>query len=221
MYKIFPKLSYEKELWRQNFLVIGFDEVGRGALAGPVGVGAVCFDPGKLGKELEQMGIDDSKKLSAEQRADLKNKMKNYVLGSSVRLNSVSSINRIGIVKAVNEAIRSSISDVILQIKTSLPIYVLLDAFNVKYISGVGLKNQKAIIRGDSISISIAAASILAKLHRDEAMSLLSPKYKLYHWDRNKGYGTKAHLDALKAFGPTKWHRTMYISKYKPTIFSS
>ena len=92
--------------------------------------------------------------------------------------------------------------------------FLLIDAFHVKYIPGVGLKNQEAIIKGDQKSISIAAASILAKVYRDSLMKKLAKKYKKYHWEKNKGYGTRKHIEAIRRFGPTSWHRNAFIRKY-------
>ena len=91
---------------------------------------------------------------------------------------------------------------------------VLIDGFYVKYIKNIGLKNQKGIVGGDGISLSIAAASIIAKVHRDNHMKKLSAKYPKYHFDKNKGYGTLLHRQALSKFGPTRLHRTDFIKNF-------
>ena len=90
----------------------------------------------------------------------------------------------------------------------------MVDAFHVKYIPGIGLKRQKAIVKGDGKSISIAAASILAKVHRDRLMSKLGAQYKKYHWNTNKGYGTTEHREAIRKFGITRLHRRLYVKNY-------
>ncbi|MBI4225567.1 ribonuclease HII [Candidatus Roizmanbacteria bacterium] len=231
-----PDFSLEKKLWSKGYIVIGVDEVGRGALAGPLYVGAVCFRhtilkrsyqdgiyPDKLSFNIENIGINDSKKLTARKREELATFIKKVTLAYSVSSVNVRTLNRLGIVKATEKAIRN----VIFRVTNSIghttmhrsadngigKAYILLDAFYVKYIKGVGLKNQKAIIQGDEKSISIAAASIIAKIERDHNMIKLHHKYPIYFWKNNKGYGTKEHIEAIKKFGKSKLHRDMFLRK--------
>ena len=209
-------------LWKQKYLVIGIDEVGRGAFAGPLVVGAVVFD-GTMNRErtnyLLSLGINDSKKLSSEKREQLSKLIKKHALFHAVATINVKTINRVGIGKATQMAVRK----VVLRIKTkddkqnakyvmlNTKYYLLIDAFYVKYIHGVGLKNQKAIVHGDELSLSIAAASIIAKVYRDNLMSKLSEQYPRYAFHKHKGYGTKDHRAAIMQFGKTVIHREVFV----------
>ena len=228
-----PDFSFEKKYWKKGYrIIIGVDEVGRGAFAGPVvAAGAAIRHSGKprsirgasriqLGSWINQddfmnLGINDSKKLSPKKREKLIPEIKKYFyfgIGSS----SVSEINRLGIVKASQRAMRRALRLVALaqgkQFKGKT--FVLIDAFHVKYIPGVGLKHQKAIIHGDGRCVSIAAASILAKVYRDKLMVKLSTGYKRYHWQENKGYGTAKHRQAIKRYGITRLHRKQFVKRW-------
>lgn len=226
-----PTFSLEKRLWKKGYkLVVGVDEVGRGALAGPVVAGAVVFEcptspfdftqgfeGTKLAiKEIANFGIDDSKRLSPKTRLKLAAEIKECCLNYVVASESVGTINRLGIVKATEKAMRKAIkklqSQKVLKSKSGKT-FVIVDGFHVKYIPGVGLKNQKNIFDGDRKCISIAAASILAKVYRDKLMEKLSqnPKYKKYGWQSNKGYGTKRHILAIKRYGLTRLHRKKFV----------
>src|SRR3989344_3100744 len=219
--RILPTFEYEERLWRDDYLVIGVDEVGRGSLAGPVYAGAVCFDSRKIKNlEIEKFGINDSKKLKANERKRLAKIIKKTALTYSIGFSDVSVVNKLGIVKATKIAIRKAVAEVIKKISAtyvrsyiSCNLYLLLDAFNVTHVKSIGLKNQLVIIKGDEKSISIAAASIVAKVERDQIMSELHHKYPIYLWNRNKGYGTRAHIEALKKFGRCKLHRDLFLRK--------
>ncbi len=190
---------------------MGIDEVGRGALAGPITLGAVCFDKSK-NQFLKTFGINDSKKLSPKKRQYLTKVIKKNCLAYSISCVSHLYINNHGIVKAEEKAIRQVVKS--MRSKLSYKkIYILLDAYTVKYLHGIGLKNQKGIIHGDELSTSIAAASIIAKCHRDDLMINLSRKYRRYRWNKNKGYGTRDHIKALKKYGRTRFHRDVFIRK--------
>ncbi len=205
--------SFEKRIWQRKKLAVGVDEVGRGALAGPVLAAAVIWP--KLTKTKEQeilsVGINDSKKLKPRQREKLAYFIKKNCLAWGIGQSSVAKINRLGIVKAVQKAMRQAVAEAQKRLKKKTPLFLLVDAFHVKYVPGIRLKNQKPIIKGDQKSISIAAASIIAKVDRDKTMVKLSPRYPKYNWGRNKGYGTKIHRQAIKKFGATRWHRKQYI----------
>lgn len=198
------------------------DEVGRGALAGPVVAGAVVFAATTKGQsdkviKAQSLGIDDSKRLSPKTRVKLAAEIKECCLNYAVASESVGTINRLGIVKATEKAMRKAVkkvqSDKVIK-GLSEKIFVLVDGRHVKYIPGIGLKNQKNIFGGDRKCISIAAASILAKVYRDKLMEKLSqnPKYKKYGWQSNKGYGTKRHILAIKRYGLTRLHRKKFVS---------
>lgn len=194
-----PTFKEEKALWKNGYaFVAGIDEVGRGAFAGPVVVGAVVF-----ARNLRSLdGVNDSKLLKPRQREFLAQIIKKEALCFSIAEISVWAINKYGIGKATQMAFRKAIK--LLPVK---PNYLLIDAFYIKHMNR---KNQKPIKKGDQKSISIAAASIIAKVHRDSHMKKLSIKYPRYKLAKNKGYGTKEHQKALKKFGLSKIHRTSF-----------
>jgi ribonuclease HII len=172
-------------------IVAGVDEAGRGPLVGPVFAGAVIIDQSCI---IE--GINDSKKLSEKKREEIYQAIiQNYAYG--IGSASVREINEINILEATKLACKRAIEAIPLK-----PDVVLVDGNmrfpDTRYIS---------IVRGDQISVSIAAASIVAKVSRDALMRKLSLVYPEYAWDQNKGYGTKAHLDALQKYGRTEHHR--------------
>lgn len=212
---ILPNLAYEKKLWKEGWLVIGIDEVGRGAFAGPLVIGDVIFNPlskKREIKELEALEINDSKILSKIQRERLEIIIKERSYAFNTSFISPTKINKIGISKAFSCGVRKVVN----QLKKGLPnrkIYLLIDAFNVKYINGIGITHQKAIIHGDAISLSIAAASIIAKRERDLYMKKLAHQYPEYGFENHVGYGTKAHQKAILIHGVTKNHRTLYLRK--------
>jgi ribonuclease HII len=204
MQKKLPNFSYEQKYWQNNNLVIGADEVGRGSFAGPLITAAVILPP-KIKLEVE---INDSKKLSPRKREIAALWLKQNAISYAYGKTSVSFINKNGIVKATHRAFRQSLSILISQYPN---IFLLIDAFYVPYLAGIPRKNQLAIIKGDSLSLSIASASILAKVHRDYLMTKLSKSHKVYAWDKNKGYGTAMHREAIKKYGLTPHHRISFI----------
>ncbi len=205
--KTLPSFEFEMSL-DDGFVVIGVDEVGRGALAGPVVAGAVCL-LGDRGFWLKQ-GIDDSKRLSAIRREELSKIIwKNAACG--IGGVSVAYINSHGIVKATEKAMRQAIKAVQGKIASNQGQFLLIDAFNLMFVPKIGLKQQKAIIKGDQKSISIAAASIIAKVYRDKLMDELAYKQTRYGLDGNKGYGTKLHIEAIKHHGVSKIHRKLFV----------
>ncbi len=194
-------------------MIVGLDEVGRGAWAGPVVAGAVCFDtPYKIKDRRLPVFIDDSKRLSEQQRIESAQWIYENALFWGIGKGTVSTINRRGIVPAANYAFRRAFKP----IRTSVPnpiTSVLLDAFYIPRL-GVHKKYQTPVIKGDQKEFAIAAASIIAKVWRDDYMARLGNKsYKPYLWEQNKGYGTKAHQMAIRTHGITKHHRTLYLRK--------
>lgn len=211
---ILPNFTEESKLWNKGYkYVIGVDEVGRGAFAGPVCVAAVIFKCET--EEITKLGINDSKLLKPLKRSHLSKIIKKTCLHYSIATVGVSKINKDGIGKATQTAFRMAIKNVIKQAKTDQEFFLLIDGFAVKNINGIGLKNQKPIIKGDRSSISIAAASIIAKVYRDSIMENLSKKYKEYGFEKHKGYGTLEHRAAIKKHGLSKIHRTSFkLSKF-------
>lgn len=202
-----PDFNEEKKIWEKDFqYVIGLDEVGRGCFAGPVTIGAVIFSKDSKIDDLD--GINDSKLVKPLKRLKLTKLIKEKAIFSTIITIPVSVINRKGITKATQIAFRRAIQQARKEI--SINIYVLIDGFHIKFIKGVGLKNQKGIIKGDQKSLSIAAASIIAKVHRDKLMKNLDKKYPEYNFAKNKGYGTKEHQEAIKKYGFSKIHRSSF-----------
>ena len=233
-----PDLSHEIELWKKGYMVIGIDEVGRGAFAGPLYVGGVIFDPRSDIQYLTSIGINDSKKLKPNIRKMLSKVIQKECLAYHISTIDVAQINRIGIGKATFQAMRNTVqnltvslraarSNLVKEIATSSStpredrIFVLVDGFYIKYLKGIGLKNQKGIVGGDGISLSIAAASIIAKVARDEHMEKLSAKFPNYGWGRNKGYGTLSHRQTLQKLGITRLHRKAFIKNLSCYSWSS
>lgn len=188
-----PNLSLEKQY--SGEIVAGIDEVGRGSWAGPLVAGACIIKDG-----FPTHGIDDSKKLSTSKRERLSQSISQNHLTA---LGSVSAteINEMGLSKAIYTAILRAIN--LLPVR---PTVLLIDG-NYTYDFGIQTLN---IPRGDAKSISIAAASIIAKVHRDNVMKQLSQNYPDYKWDKNVGYGTQHHIDGLIKSGVSKYHRVNY-----------
>jgi ribonuclease HII len=178
-------------------LIAGIDEAGRGPLAGPVVAASVIFDP-----DVFIEGVDDSKKLSSSKREELFDVIKEKALAYSTFVIDHEEIDTINILQATLKAMKKSVEQ--LNIKPDL---ILIDGNKSFYSKTPAI----TIIDGDAKSFCVAAASILAKVTRDRMMKKLSTKYPLYGWDKNKGYGTKAHIEALRTFGPCAYHRKTFI----------
>lgn len=198
IYNIEEKKKYERLCYdKGKVLVGGVDEVGRGPLAGPVVVAAVIMP-----KDSEIEGIDDSKKLSEKKREELYDKIINEAICYKIEYVYEDVIDKINILNATKLAMEKAISS--LSVK---PEVMLIDA-----IKGLNVDCETVpIIHGDSLSYNIAAASILAKVSRDRYMKSLDGKYPMYGFAKNKGYGTKEHMDALKRFGACEIHRRTFL----------
>lgn len=216
---LLPNLSYEQELWGKDFLVIGVDEVGRGAFAGPIFAAGVVFPQANNNKRTAKLlsyGINDSKKLKPTQRQMLDKVIQKESLAIYISQIDVAEINRIGIGRANQKAMRQVVKRLcqMSHVKGQMSkTFVLVDGFRIKNLSGFA-KNQKAIIHGDSISLSIAAASIVAKVARDNYMRKLAKVHPQYNWGQNKGYGTLFHRTVLSELGPTPFHRTDFVEGF-------
>ncbi len=196
---IYANFDYEQQLWNQGYkLIAGVDEVGRGCFAGPVVTAAVIFAPDtKLDFDLA-----DSKLLSAKKRLELDSKIKEMAIGWAINVTEVPVINQIGIGKSTQQSFVDSIKAL-----SQAPDFILIDAF---YIQGIDKTIQKAIVKGDQKCCSIAAASIIAKVFRDQLMDKLDGQYPGYGFGQHKGYGTKAHQQAIKKFGLSDLHRSSF-----------
>ncbi len=208
-----PTFSIEEAYWAKGHHCVGLDEVGRGAFAGPVVVGAVVFAPQAAIID----GVHDSKLLSPQERERLSVLIMQQSLAYAIATIDVPIINRVGIGKATNQAFRSVVRRIVVDLAQH-NLYALIDGFHIKYLGDIRLQRQQAIIKGDRKSISIAAASIIAKVYRDKLMKDLAMHYPSYKFDVNKGYGTASHRSAISAFGLSKLHRTSFsLQKYVTT----
>jgi ribonuclease HII len=175
--------------------IAGIDEAGRGALFGPVVAAAVILNPKR-----RIVGLDDSKKLTPERRAELAPRIQEHALAWSIAEIDASRIDAWNIYQASLQAMTAA-----LQQLSIVPDYLLIDAIQLDV-----LIEQKSLIKGDAKSVSIAAASILAKTHRDARMNEWDLVYSGYGLAQHKGYGTPEHLKALKRLGPTPLHRNSF-----------
>lgn len=201
---IWATLDEEQKLWEAGFQsVCGVDEVGRGCFAGPVVAAAVVF-PSDIKLSIK---ITDSKLLKKEKREELDKIIRELAVGFAIAQVGVEVINEIGIGRATQRAFKNCVEQLTVEAD-----YILIDAF---YIEGTPRSKQKAIIKGDQISVSIAAASIIAKVYRDQLMEKLDGEYPEYGFAKHKGYGTKEHREAIGKFGLSEMHRTSFnLSKF-------
>lgn len=241
-----PNFSFEKKLVKKGYkFIAGVDEVGKGSFAGPLVTGCVVFNKQisksankqivegvarKRGapKEISQdpdVIINDSKKMRPRQRESSAVWIKENALAWGIGEVSVGKINRLGMGKASKIAFRKAISEARKRLRKPID-YLLADAFFIPYVPGLparrSRRRQLAIINGDEKSVSIAAASIIAKVYRDKLMTRLGkrPKYRKYGWGRNKGYGTKEHQSAIKKYGTTRLHRKQFVETWMTNLKS-
>jgi ribonuclease HII len=200
---IYPDTKLEEKLFKDGYdLVVGIDEVGRGPLAGPVAAGAVAFT-----KDCEVVeGVRDSKTLSGKQRDELYGKIKESVKGYGIGMVSEKEIDEIGIQQAVLKAMTLALENVE-KMMGSKAQYLLIDGSNVELI---GEYPTMKLSKGDLYHYSISCASILAKVERDNLMIEYAKKYPEYGFERNMGYGTREHIEAIKRFGITEIHRKSF-----------
>ena len=191
----FSKFKYEA----------GIDEAGRGSLAGPVTAAAVI-----LGKDLRNKDLNDSKKLSPKKRLELKKYIEKNALAYSVAFVDSSQIDKNNILNSTFKAMHMSLKGLDIE-----PDFIIVDGNLFKQYKDL---DYKCIIKGDQKYQNIAAASILAKTYRDEYMTNLHLKFPEYDWIRNKGYGTRYHLDMITKFGRTKYHRKSFQIKSNQQI---
>lgn len=193
-------LVHELPLWAEGCVVAGVDEAGAGPLAGPVTAGCVVLDPGRLS---DLVGVDDSKTLTEEARRIHAATIREVARASAVRSASVEEIEWINILQAARLAMRRAVEAVREEVSID---FLLVDAREVPDIT----IPQSALIGGDRLSLSIAAASILAKVTRDATMVEAATRYPGYGFERHKGYGTAEHLAAIHRLGVTPFHRKSF-----------
>lgn len=194
-----PVSAFEHAAWEAGRLVVGIDEVGRGALAGPVTVAAVVLDPSAL-----PVGARDSKRLTPARRAVVADAVRR---SSFVGLGEADSgeIDATGLAAALTEAARRALANVLdLPSAPSDPLVLIDGPHDLVRLDGIEVAT---IVRGDAASISIAAASVVAKVHRDTFMADQDASHPAYGFARNRGYASAEHLAALARFGPCSIHR--------------
>lgn len=196
-----PDFQFECALWEKGLrLIAGVDEAGRGALAGPVAAAAVIFPPDpSLVSSLA--GVDDSKRLTPRMRALMCERVKQIALGWGVGMASNLEVDDLGILPATRLAVRRALEQL-----PMTPEHLLVDFLNLPDCA----LPQTPLVKGDQRSLSIAAASILAKTIRDAFLCRLDQHYSGYGFARHKGYGTRAHLAALDKLGPSPVHRRSF-----------
>ena len=193
-------LEYENKAYEMGYEnICGIDEAGRGPLAGPVCAAAVILPRGKI---IE--GVNDSKKLSEKKREALFDVIKEQALSYSIAFASVEEIEDINILNATMLAMKRAVEG--LDVKAD---YAMIDGNRLPDLS----IDSEFIIKGDAKSMSIACASILAKVSRDRLLYKYAEKYPEYLFDKHKGYGTKAHVEAIKKYGPCPYHRPGFLKK--------
>lgn len=186
----------EKQLWSEGFQTIaGIDEVGRGPLAGPVVAAAVI-----LPHSFYLPGLNDSKKLSAVKREELYEKIINEAISVGIGVVHADEIDQLNIYRATKKAMVHAVNHL-----SVFPDFLLIDAMDID----APIPQQK-LVKGDERSISIASASIVAKVYRDRLMKEYSKQYPMYHFEKNMGYGTKEHLQAIYTYGPSPIHRKSF-----------
>lgn len=186
------KSSYSKSKYE-----VGIDEAGRGSFAGPVTASAVIFP-----KNYKNNLLRDSKKISEFKRYKLKEVIEKDALDFSVFFVDPIIIDKINILNSTIKAMHGALDNLVIK-----PTYILIDGNNFDKYDNIP---YKCIIRGDNKFQNIAAASILAKTYRDDYMRIIHKKFPLFNWNKNKGYGTKSHIEMIDKLGLTKFHRKSF-----------
>jgi len=190
-------LALEQEFWARGLIhVAGVDEAGRGPLAGPVLAAAVILPPGGF-----IPGVDDSKRLSPAVRERLAEEIRRRAVACAIGAASAREVDRLNILRATHLAMWRAVCRLPIR-----PDHVIVDGLPVPLLG----EAQTAVVEGDRRVHSVACASILAKVTRDRLMRRLAARYPAYGWDRNAGYGTAEHRDALARLGPTPHHRRSF-----------
>lgn len=191
-------LDYEKKFYGE--MLAGIDEAGRGPLAGPVVAGAVI-----LPKDCSILYLNDSKQVSASRREELFNEIQEKAVACAVGIVSPQRIDEINILQATYEAMHQAVEGL-----KVVPDLLLVDAVTIPAMP----MKQVGIVKGDAKSVSIAAASILAKVTRDRMMVEYDSLYPEYGFAKHKGYGSKMHIEAIQEYGPCPIHRRTFIKNF-------
>ena len=192
--------EFENKYGDEFSCICGIDEAGRGPLAGPVVAGAVV-----LPRDCKILYLNDSKKLSPKRREELFDEIREKAVSFGIGMSSPARIDEINILQATYEAMRHAVEDL-----DVVPDLLLNDAVTIPQV----LIRQVGIVKGDARSVSIAAASIMAKVTRDRLMTEYAELYPDYGFEGHKGYGSASHIEALRRFGPCPIHRTTFIKNF-------
>ncbi|MEH3089160.1 MAG: ribonuclease HII [Microbacterium arborescens] len=214
-----PRLTVERRLLRDHELVIALDEVGRGALAGPVAVGAAVLDAARARRRIPD-GLRDSKLVPEPRRPELAERTADWVVASAVGWATPGEIDQLGIMRALGLAAVRALSGLERVDPMTADAVVILDGNHdyVTPVSGPGM-TIRTIVKADRDCASAAAASVLAKVARDDLMVRLHDESPVYAWERNKGYASAAHREAIRAHGLTAHHRASWAIAEAPTLF--
>ncbi len=188
----------------------GCDEAGRGPLAGPVYAAAVILPP-----DFHHPFLNDSKQLTEKQRDELRPIIEREAVAWAVEAVQAEEIDRINILWASVTGMQRAVLRLDPQ-----PDFLLIDGNKFRPFGRFGFKDYRTVVHGDATFASIAAASILAKTHRDAFMRQIAAEYPQYGWDRNMGYPTAEHIEAIRRYGYTPWHRkTFHVRELEPSLF--
>lgn len=216
---ITPTLVLERRLLKECDLIISLDEVGRGALAGPVAVGAAVMDASGARRRVPE-GLRDSKLVVEKRRPDVAARAAAWVQSSAVGWASAAEVDEVGIMRALGLAASRAVLAVAAQGVSTADAVVLLDG-NHDYLSAVHPSSLRVrpVIKADRDCASVSAASVIAKVARDTHMADLHPDHPEYQWDRNKGYASLEHRTAIRERGLSPFHRASWAIAEAPTLF--
>ena len=214
-----PKLTLERRLLGECSRIISLDEVGRGALAGPVAVGAAVMDAAGARRRVPE-GLRDSKLVTEKRRPDVALRAAAWVQASAGGWASAAEVDEIGIMRALGLAASRAVLGVVAQGVSTDDAVVLLDG-NHDYVSAVhpGELRVRPVIKADRDCASVSAASVIAKVARDTYMAELHVDHPAYQWNRNKGYASLEHREAIREQGLSPFHRASWSIAEVPTLF--
>lgn len=216
---IAPKLTLERRLLGECELIVSLDEVGRGALAGPVAVGAAAMDASGARRRVPE-GLRDSKLVTERRRPEVAARAAAWVQASAVGWASAEEIDEVGIMRALGLAASRAVHAIADQGVALDQALVLLDG-NHDYVSKVhpAPLRVRPVIKADRDCASVSAASVIAKVARDGYMAQLHEEHPVYQWNRNKGYASPEHRDAIRSTGLSPFHRSSWAIADVPTLF--
>lgn len=206
--KLFEMKTFDQEATENAGFIAGVDEVGRGPLAGPVVAAAVVLPP-----DFDVPGIDDSKKMTEKRRESMLPVIMEKALAYGIGMVDHKRIDEINILEATKEAMIQAVENASAMLREKQGVEIQHVLFDAMQIPAVELP-QTSVIKGDAKSLSIAAASVLAKVTRDRMMVELAEEYPDYAFEKNKGYGTKAHYEGLEKVGSCEIHRMTFLKNF-------